>query len=184
MTSQEISTSFSQIFQTIKNRSISFFLGMAIVLLIITVSIKFITMLYNTKNVKKGPPSISLERGLVHNVLKGEDLFSISRKYYGSGLYAMIIADFNKLPTTSTLSAGQKLIIPSITMVPEKGEISATSTAQVKIFSKTYVVQPGESLWDIAQKRYGDGNLWTRIAETNGITDPNVITEGYKLKLP
>jgi nucleoid-associated protein YgaU len=30
-----------------------------------------------------------------------------------------------------------------------------------------YRVQSGDSLWDIAQKFYGDGNLWPRIYDAN-----------------
>ncbi|MCL1906793.1 MAG: LysM peptidoglycan-binding domain-containing protein [Propionibacteriaceae bacterium] len=50
-----------------------------------------------------------------------------------------------------------------------------------------YQVQPGDSLWLIAEQVYGDGGQWTRIAVANedllgGVTD--VIHVGWKLKIP
>ena len=50
-----------------------------------------------------------------------------------------------------------------------------------------YVVAPGDSLWSIAEKMYGDGQLWTRIAEANedvvqGTSD--LIRVGWKLTIP
>jgi len=50
-----------------------------------------------------------------------------------------------------------------------------------------YIVAPGDSLWSIAEKMYGDGRLWTRIAEENedvvqGTSD--LIRVGWRLAIP
>jgi nucleoid-associated protein YgaU len=49
-----------------------------------------------------------------------------------------------------------------------------------------YVVAPGDTLSSIAQKRYGDANLWVRIYDANRdeITNPNLIFPGHTLRIP
>jgi nucleoid-associated protein YgaU len=69
-----------------------------------------------------------------------------------------------------------------------KKDISATHTQVAQNQSEapggTYTVKAGDDLWNIAVKVYNDGHQWTRIAELNNITDPNVVVEGMKLQLP
>lgn len=48
---------------------------------------------------------------------------------------------------------------------------------------ETYVVKKGEYLYQIAEEKLGDGNLWPKIAELNKITNPDTINEGDKLIL-
>jgi ELWxxDGT repeat protein len=45
---------------------------------------------------------------------------------------------------------------------------------------------PGDSLWKIAKKVYGNGNLWTKIHEANKdqIPNPDLIHPGQVLTLP
>jgi nucleoid-associated protein YgaU len=47
-------------------------------------------------------------------------------------------------------------------------------------------VVKGDTLWKIAEKYYGDGNLYTNIFEANKdiLKDPNVIKIGQKLRIP
>ena len=48
-----------------------------------------------------------------------------------------------------------------------------------------YTVQPGDSMWHIAETQLGDPTRWPEIAELNPqIADPNVIHPGDKLVLP
>jgi nucleoid-associated protein YgaU len=51
---------------------------------------------------------------------------------------------------------------------------------------RTHVVQPGETLWGISQKYYGDGKGWHRIfsANRNRITDARDVPVGTKLIIP
>ena len=51
----------------------------------------------------------------------------------------------------------------------------------------TYVVKPGDSLWKIAEKVYGDGNQWHKIYQANkGVIgpNPNLIHSGQVLTIP
>jgi len=49
-----------------------------------------------------------------------------------------------------------------------------------------YTVQPGDTLSAIAQQAYGDASLYPRIfeANTNQLTDPNLIFPGQVLRIP
>lgn len=50
--------------------------------------------------------------------------------------------------------------------------------------AQSYTVQPGDTLWDIAERVYGDGAQYPRIAAASGITDPNHIEPGETLTIP
>ena len=47
-----------------------------------------------------------------------------------------------------------------------------------------YKVKKGESLWSIAQARYGNGNKWKQIAAANPKIDPNRVQAGQTITLP
>ncbi|MEU7476167.1 LysM peptidoglycan-binding domain-containing protein [Lentzea sp. NPDC042327] len=48
----------------------------------------------------------------------------------------------------------------------------------------TYTVQPGDSLWAIAESWYRDGNRYTDVAAANGIENPDLIHPGQVLRMP
>lgn len=49
-----------------------------------------------------------------------------------------------------------------------------------------HVVQPGQTLWGIAQQHYGNGNLYHRLVAANPttITNPNLIHPGDVVRVP
>ncbi|MEW5718172.1 MAG: LysM peptidoglycan-binding domain-containing protein [Chloroflexota bacterium] len=49
---------------------------------------------------------------------------------------------------------------------------------------QSYTVQPGDSLWIIAQKVYGNGSKYPLIANANGITTTTRLRTGMVLKIP
>jgi nucleoid-associated protein YgaU len=51
---------------------------------------------------------------------------------------------------------------------------------------KTYIVQPGDTLWLISVKVYGSGSLWQVIFEGNRdvLSDPGRLRPGQVLKIP
>ncbi|WP_332304636.1 5'-nucleotidase C-terminal domain-containing protein [Rhizobium sp. GR12] len=61
---------------------------------------------------------------------------------------------------------------------------AATAPAAAAAAVSKYVVEKGDSLWKIAAAKYGDGALWTRIAEANTLKHPNHIEIGEELELP
>jgi nucleoid-associated protein YgaU len=50
--------------------------------------------------------------------------------------------------------------------------------------NEEYVVQAGETMADIAERKYGDQNKWTVIAKANRSVNPNRMRVGTKLILP
>lgn len=70
----------------------------------------------------------------IYTVKKGDSLWKIANKYNTT---VEKLKSANNLKT-NTLSVGQKLVIPSISVSPE--------------VSDTYIVQKGDSLWSIANK--------------------------------
>lgn len=47
-----------------------------------------------------------------------------------------------------------------------------------------YVVESGDSLWKIAEKKYESGYNWIDIAKANNLNNPGLLAVGQKLKLP
>lgn len=71
----------------------------------------------------------------------------------------------------------------------KKTASSLQSKARVdnRIKPKTYTVVAGDTLWDIAQKFYGNGNQYTKIYEANKKViggNPNLIYPGQTFVIP
>ena len=45
-------------------------------------------------------------------------------------------------------------------------------------------VVKGQTLWQIAEEKYGDGFKWSEIAKANKIDNPNKIEVGQELVIP
>jgi nucleoid-associated protein YgaU len=118
-----------------------------------------------------------------YTVKLNDDLWAIAEKMYGSGYNAQDIADANHLSEPYVLTENQILIIPSIApKKPTQGDITEKA-AQTKRVSE-YVVQPGDYLWQIAEKLYGDGNQMGKLIDANHIPYPYNVEEGQKLLVP
>ena len=50
--------------------------------------------------------------------------------------------------------------------------------------ARTYTVESGDTLWAIAERFYGDGNQYQRIADASGISNPDLILPGQVLTIP
>lgn len=49
---------------------------------------------------------------------------------------------------------------------------------------RTYTVVSGDTLWAIADRFYGDGNQYQRIADASGVANPDLIHPGQVLTIP
>ncbi len=57
-------------------------------------------------------------------------------------------------------------------------------TKQNTISGSTYTVIQGDTLWNIAEKKYKSGYNWVDIQKANNLTNPDVLFAGTKLTLP
>jgi LysM repeat protein len=113
---------------------------------------------------------------------------------YGSTIEAIIAA--NDLNDNALIYVGQGLVIP--VRIPSPGEAAPTQTPIVIIVTATpgptateasaeteggtvYIVQPGDTLFDIA---YRFRTTVAAISQLNGIVNPNQILVGQRLVLP
>jgi LysM repeat protein len=100
-------------------------------------------------------------------VQAGENLFRIAMKY-GTTVEAIVAA--NDLPNENAIQEGQALLIPA-------GSPPANSTPG-PTDGDTYVVQPGDTLFSIAQRF---NTTVETLAALNGIAPPYTIEVGQEL---
>ena len=102
-----------------------------------------------------------------YKVEKGDHLWAIATKLYGSGYNWVEIAKENKLSNASQLEVGQELKLPKTAVImPEKAMVAEVKAEETpaKIEGDTYTVVKGDHLWSIAVRAYGDGYKWVEIA--------------------
>ncbi len=145
---------------------------------------------YSTNNkTSEVLPTVSTEESVkeqIHIVQKGESLWRISEKYYGTGYNWVNIKTANNLENADAIDEGQELIIPK----DKDKELASTKEASSDItptpteVSGSYKVVQGDSLWKLAERYYNDGNKWTEISKANDLKNPSIITEGEELNIP
>lgn len=123
------------------------------------------------------------ENNSVYTVVEGDNLWTISEKFYQTGYKWVDIAKMNNLSNPDVIEKGVKLKIPKI---EQQKKIVEPVVAQPNTISgTTYTVKQSEFLWDIAVRAYGDGYKWLEIANVNNISNPDyIIFTGDVLKIP
>lgn len=119
-----------------------------------------------------------------HKVVRGEHLWEIAEKYYGSGYNWVDIAKENSLANANLLFVDQKLTIPRVEVKKPTTKLAKAETAGLTITGNTYTVVRGDHLWGIALRAYGDGYRWVEIAKANNLVIPNLIHTGNVLVIP
>lgn len=89
----------------------------------------------------------------------------------GSGNSAIVTTEPTHIPTETP--APGPVLIP----VTVNGDHPAAT-------GESYTVQAGDTLWDIAEREYGDGSQFMKIAEASGIANPDLIHPGQVLTIP
>jgi LysM repeat protein len=105
-----------------------------------------------------------------YTVVRGDSLWDIAERFYGDPLLHPIIAAANDLPDPDVIHPGQVLTIPAR---PTSDDPPVT-----------YVVQEGDTLWDIATRFYGNPLKYRLLASVNRIANPDFITPGQQLVIP
>jgi nucleoid-associated protein YgaU len=64
--------------------------------------------------------------------------------------------------------------------------MTITDGSQIGGDDEFYVIEKGDTLWEIADKAYGDGTKYTKIVEVNRevIKDADKIFPGQKIRIP
>jgi membrane-bound lytic murein transglycosylase D len=111
---------------------------------------------------------------IVYKVRSGDVLGSIALRYH---VRVSDIKKWNNL-TSNTIRVGQRL---NIWLKPSQSHTVATARTSAPIpDSKTYIVQPGDTLWDISRKF--EGLTIEKLKSLNNLTS-NKIHAGQKLVL-
>ncbi len=86
--------------------------------------------------------------------------------------------------TTTTTDQKKAEASPTPTATP----VFTAGTKEEATQSGSYTVQSGDSLWTVAEKVYGDGHQWGKIADANSLPKDSlgrpVVEVGQKLKVP
>jgi nucleoid-associated protein YgaU len=137
-------------------------------------------------------------------VQPADSYWTISERVYGTGAYYKALAEHNRKrnPDADQLQPGQKILAPSIADLeknyrdlcpkPEHREIADKRTSMVSPVSHTasgrvYVVQEGDTLFDIAKYELGKAGRWAEIfrLNRNALGDQyDYLTPGMQLVLP
>ncbi|MBQ6937188.1 MAG: LysM peptidoglycan-binding domain-containing protein, partial [Clostridia bacterium] len=109
---------------------------------------------------------------ITHTVQKGETYWTISQKY---GVSLSSLLSYNGATNNSALNIGDKV------KIPKSGSSSSSGSSSPYVTYKTYSVQSGDTLWNIAIKH---GIPYSELLETNSLTQSSKIYTGMKLTIP
>lgn len=150
-----------------------------------------------------GPEDLRRPDG-TYVVQPNDNYWLISTKLYGSGGYFKALAEHNrkKYPDEDKLKVGDVIAAPTKAELVQtyadlcptdkhaeaaKRQATAVSTRGQYATGKTYVVQTGDTLCDIARWELGKPARWTEIYELNRDVlgdDFDHLTPGVKLMMP
>lgn len=148
------------------------------------------------KSDKTGSDNLKVEIGeapkglpAAHKVQKGEHLWQIAEKYYGSGYNWTDIAAANNLKNADRLTEDMELTIPAVGAKQQTRVESETKMATPAPSEKAgkYTTQAGDSLWSVAVSQYADGYQWPKVWEANKAKigpNPDRLETGVELSIP
>jgi len=113
------------------------------------------------------PPALAVAT-VEYTVRPGESLSDVAA-FFGTTVEA--IATLNSLTNADLVVPGQRLLVPA----------PPANTAPGREFMSEYVVQPGETLTDIAARF---GTTVEALAAENGLANPSAIRIGDRLRVP
>jgi nucleoid-associated protein YgaU len=150
----------------------------------------------------------SADAGLIGNgaykVQPNDSYWTIAEKVYGSGAYFKALAEANreKNPREDRLQVGTTLVAPPIEVLqkrfpdlcpkpkhhrPPASHLANVSMQGSALGRRSYVVEPGDTLFDIARHELGRVDRWAEIYELNRDKigeDTDYLVPGTRLALP
>jgi nucleoid-associated protein YgaU len=114
-----------------------------------------------------------------YQVQKGDSLWNISEKVYGSGYNWTDVHNANKetIANPNVLVEGTKITLPKA-----ESKMVAQET-QTEVKTVEYTVAKGDNLWKIAVGTCNNGYLWPTIARENSLRNANHLEVGQKLNI-
>jgi nucleoid-associated protein YgaU len=155
------------------------------------------------ERVPVGNEPLPVENGM-YTVQPNDTLWRISEKVYGTGGYFKALAAHNRanLPRSDRLAVGMKIAVPQADELEQKyaslcpkerrsalvtpRAVPATATMPAA-GGDVYVVQEGDTLFDIARYELGKASRWAEIYGLNRDTlgeDFDYLRPGVELRLP
>jgi nucleoid-associated protein YgaU len=142
--------------------------------------------------------------GGTYQVQPNDNYWVISEKVYGSGAYFNALAEHNrsKVAQRDKLRVGETISTPTIAQLEQsypqlcpkpshrdtvRSRATLTSTRGAYAGGRTYEVQEGDTLFDIARHELGKASRWSEIYDLNREAlgkDFDYLTPGMQLVLP
>ena len=120
----------------------------------------------------------------IYEVKEGDSLWNIaSRHYKDPTQVARILRANPELGDGELLKIGMKITLPA-PLEKKKTTKTAKKKPAARAGFKTYVVQEGDTLSDIARAHLGEAKLWPDIVKANPGLDADRISVGQVLYLP
>ncbi|MGA2033879.1 MAG: LysM domain-containing protein [Thermoguttaceae bacterium] len=140
-----------------------------------------------------------------YEVQPNDNFWTISQRVYGSGAYFRALAKHNrgKVGNPDRLRVGEMILAPAVAQLEQaypdlcpklshreaaRGRaMSVSATAASYGGGRAYVVQEGDTLFDIARHELGKASRWAEIYEMNREAlgkDFDYLTPGMQLTLP
>lgn len=176
-------------------------------------NVEYLSFNFRPKAITQNQPKntkVVAAKPATYQIQEGDWIWKVAEDKYGDGNKAEDILKANNISDPNELKVGQILILPSniptvtpsmapsatptITLTPtptltkykEQGDVTDTAaqTKQVTFKGKKYTIQKGDGIWQIAEKAYGDGMMWSKIAEANKLQSPYNLEEGKTITIP
>ena len=79
--------------------------------------------------------------------------------------------------------AERTTLLDAVSGIPGLGEVDAEAL-NVVVPSQTHIVVSGDSLWNLAYRYLGDGNLWPQIVAANPNSEDGLLVIGQEIRIP
>jgi LysM repeat protein len=127
-----------------------------------------------------------------YTVRRGDSLWKIAEEHLGDGMRFREIVALNQAVLPADLDfidPGMVLRLPS----NSESEIAETEETEEPPAEEAYVVEPGDTLWGIAEETLGEGERYPEVFQASRntvqpdgqrLTDPDLIRPGWELAIP
>jgi len=123
----------------------------------------------------------SASAAVPHTVVTGETLWSIAA---ANNLTTRTVATYNGLSEDAQVYTGETIQIPTKTegaAALASAGVTSTGTTEATTSGTTHTVQPGESLWSVAE---ANGISPYTLAADNGLSSDALLISGQEISVP